>query len=172
MHTIWFPAPVCVLFRRLVNVVSSLSISHHYLAQKGEVSDPDTNWAVLKSFAWLPWTSRTKFVLAVDGSTLQADQDLKPKPAPRPRSKSRPLDVIHRLMYSPALYDPVRTPRYPIALCHGGFCATGDVDSYLTSLQVSTASTSVGLHHSPSYVNTTGPTCSASCGRRSAQRSS
>ncbi|KAI9436687.1 alpha/beta-hydrolase [Lactarius indigo] len=31
MSTIWFPAPVATLFRRLVNVISTASIAHHYL---------------------------------------------------------------------------------------------------------------------------------------------
>jgi hypothetical protein len=29
--TIWFPVPVATLFRRLVNVISTASIAHHYL---------------------------------------------------------------------------------------------------------------------------------------------
>ena len=29
------------------------------------------------------------------------------------------VDAIHRLMQHPALYDPLRKPRYPIVLCHG-----------------------------------------------------
>jgi len=28
-------------------------------------------------------------------------------------------DVIHQLLVHPALFDPIRTPRYPIVLCHG-----------------------------------------------------
>ena len=31
MSTIWFPVPVATLFRRLVNVISTASIAHHYL---------------------------------------------------------------------------------------------------------------------------------------------
>ncbi|GJE92665.1 hypothetical protein PsYK624_088200 [Phanerochaete sordida] len=119
MQTIWFPAPVGVLFRRLVNVVSSLSISHHYLAQRSEGSDPNASSATVKILAWLPWTARTRFALATDGNSSQGDPEPERKPAPRPRPANRPVDVIHRLMQSPALYDPVRAPRHPIALCHG-----------------------------------------------------
>lgn len=41
--------------------------------------------------------------------------------SPQPRKDSEPesLDVIHSLMLHPALYDPIRRPRYPIVLCHG-----------------------------------------------------
>jgi triacylglycerol lipase len=28
-------------------------------------------------------------------------------------------DIIHNLMRNPALRDPIRTPRFPIVLCHG-----------------------------------------------------
>src|SRR5882672_1398052 len=28
-------------------------------------------------------------------------------------------DIIHQLLVNPALFDPVRTPRFPIVLCHG-----------------------------------------------------
>jgi triacylglycerol lipase len=28
-------------------------------------------------------------------------------------------DIIHQLLVHPALFDPIRTPRYPIVLCHG-----------------------------------------------------
>jgi hypothetical protein len=30
-------------------------------------------------------------------------------------------DTIHQLLVNPALYDPVRRPRYPIVLCHGDY---------------------------------------------------
>ena len=41
-------------------------------------------------------------------------------PAPRwPKEPSE--DTIQKLMSSPALFDPLRTPRYPIVLCHGGY---------------------------------------------------
>ena len=34
-----------------------------------------------------------------------------------------PMDTIKKLMLSPTLFDPTRTPRYPIVLCHGR-CST------------------------------------------------
>jgi triacylglycerol lipase len=33
--------------------------------------------------------------------------------------RSETLDTMHQLLQNPALYDPLRTPRYPIVLCHG-----------------------------------------------------
>lgn len=134
MQTIWFPAPVGVLLRRLVNVVSSLSLSHQYLAQKSETGDSKTDWSTLKSFGWLSWSNRsaqTKFALAVDGDVPPLEQQHHHNPRSRPNpATNRTLDIIHRLMHSPALYDPVRVPRNPVALCHGAhtslysrFCA-------------------------------------------------
>ena len=35
------------------------------------------------------------------------------------RDTSRGPDQIHLLIRNPALYDPLRKPRYPIVLCHG-----------------------------------------------------
>ncbi|KAJ3515787.1 hypothetical protein NLJ89_g1542 [Agrocybe chaxingu] len=41
--------------------------------------------------------------------------------------RAHPPDLIHQLLVNPALYDPLRTPRYPIVLCHGlyGFDSRG-----------------------------------------------
>jgi triacylglycerol lipase len=44
------------------------------------------------------------------------DHDLKPSSGEKPIAAA---DIIHNLLQNPALYDPVRTPRYPIVLCHG-----------------------------------------------------
>ena len=49
-----------------------------------------------------------------------------PQKDPLPESESEkpntlPPDIIHQLLVNPALYDPLRTPRYPIVLCHGAF---------------------------------------------------
>ncbi|KIP03084.1 hypothetical protein PHLGIDRAFT_95195, partial [Phlebiopsis gigantea 11061_1 CR5-6] len=131
MQTTWLPAPVCVLFRRIVNVVSTLSISHQYLVQKREASDPKSPWSTLKALTWLPWArgaSQSRFALEIDGDipTLEPRSRQTPQPRPNPTT-NRPLDVIHRLMQSPALYDPIRVPRNPVALCHGlyGFDVRG-----------------------------------------------
>ncbi|KZT67126.1 alpha/beta-hydrolase [Daedalea quercina L-15889] len=44
-----------------------------------------------------------------------------------PQRTEPPKDTIHQLLNSPVLYDPVRKPRNPIALCHGlyGFDVRG-----------------------------------------------
>ncbi|KDQ16035.1 hypothetical protein BOTBODRAFT_31119 [Botryobasidium botryosum FD-172 SS1] len=39
--------------------------------------------------------------------------------APSPPTPPRSLSYIEKLMASPALFDPVRKPRYPVVLCHG-----------------------------------------------------
>ncbi|TRM62145.1 Alpha/Beta hydrolase protein [Schizophyllum amplum] len=53
-----------------------------------------------------------------------------PSQPPRPPEsdrKRRRTDVIHKLMANPALFDPLRRPRYPLVLCHGlyGFDTRG-----------------------------------------------
>ncbi|EGN98188.1 hypothetical protein SERLA73DRAFT_183099 [Serpula lacrymans var. lacrymans S7.3] len=50
-----------------------------------------------------------------------------PQPPREPEHDLKPLDTIHYLMKNPVLCDPVRTPRYPIVLCHGlyGFDVLG-----------------------------------------------
>ncbi|KIL67755.1 hypothetical protein M378DRAFT_177045 [Amanita muscaria Koide BX008] len=74
-------------------------------------------------------------------SSLEAEVSTNiPSPSPRKdrkdgRKQNRPpilekaqdLDVIHKLLQNPALCDPLRTPRYPLVLCHGlyGFDTRG-----------------------------------------------
>ncbi|KAF8631076.1 hypothetical protein AX15_002677 [Amanita polypyramis BW_CC] len=50
-----------------------------------------------------------------------------PPPPPRKTQDSAFPDAFHILLRHPALYDPLRTPRYPIVLCHGlyGFDTRG-----------------------------------------------
>ena len=130
MQTVWFPVPAAAFFRRIVNVVSTLSISHHYLSQSR--SEPDAH----PPLRWPAWLARTaKFdtqcfqrILHVDSHTAYTDlhvhtADIKDPPPPNCTffSGSRPLDQIHQLIENPALYDPVRKPRYPIVLCHGAY---------------------------------------------------
>lgn len=38
MSNIWFPVPVALFFRRVVNVLSTLSITHHYLLPRRSTS--------------------------------------------------------------------------------------------------------------------------------------
>ncbi|KAI0759369.1 alpha/beta-hydrolase [Trametes elegans] len=55
--------------------------------------------------------------------------DVREQPPRRTVAPTRPRrnDQIHQLISNPALYDPVRKPRYPIVLCHGlyGFDVRG-----------------------------------------------
>ena len=46
-----------------------------------------------------------------------ASEKLPPMTPPEPERD--PDDTIHRLLRNPTLYDPIRTPRFPIVLCHG-----------------------------------------------------
>lgn len=49
------------------------------------------------------------------------DQDpFKLLPAHKQKLAQLPPDLIHQLLVSPALYNPLRKPRFPIVLCHGG----------------------------------------------------
>ena len=126
MQTIWSPTPVVVLFRRLVDVFSSLSISQHYLLQKtpppSEANERKGSRNIFRSFPWLEWLRGTESVeLSMEGVAQAADAPSPFPPPARPRESAskRSLDIIHRLLYSPLLYDPVRAPRNPVVLCHG-----------------------------------------------------
>ncbi len=195
MSSVYFPAHVVVLFRRLVNVVSTLSISNHYAQRDasyapipgdtpatkrfsydqsrssvwprwpirhleglyttrervgdsgallkgmsrilviGEISDIRILTAALSLPSWIPgWSS-----LFLSPETVSNDPSynhappptMPPKPAPEerppphkvppkvPDETDLPQDTIHQLLANPALVDPIRTPRYPIVLCHG-----------------------------------------------------
>ncbi|KAI8986279.1 Alpha/Beta hydrolase protein [Trametes punicea] len=133
MQTVWFPLPVATLFRRIVNVVSTLSISHHYLQQTPPDAEPRRTFA-FQALQWLPWLGGSrgswKPLLADEsGAYMDSQGDDVGESPPRTTSPSRPRrnDQIHQLISHPALYDPVRKPRYPIVLCHGlyGFDVRG-----------------------------------------------
>ena len=138
MQTIWFPTPVSVLFRRLVNVVSSLSISHQYFVHKHETNDSSTSGTTVKSFAWFPWSRQTTFALAMEGDSESSELNAQQSPPQHPRpTRNRPLDAIHRLIQYPTLYDPIRAPRNPIVLCHG---------EWLHILEVFAVYSAIGLY--------------------------
>lgn len=163
MQNIWCPTPVFLLFRRLVNVVSTLSISHHYLLYKSSQAHSDSQ--VAKPAHWLPWLNGNTSLglsLSLQGSASQ--DDIPDVPPPRPQ------DPLHRLISSPALFDPVRKPRYPIVLCHGPFPVPSHSPPAHPPLQVSMASTYEAPLHFQSLGHTTGPVYSTSCVERSAQK--
>ncbi|KAF8968934.1 hypothetical protein BDZ97DRAFT_1902720 [Flammula alnicola] len=145
MSSVYFPAHVVVLFRRLVNVVSTSRSQPIYLThpRKRHHDAPRTN------VEWRWWTHRSNWY-RVDPrngswaslfSSPQPEMNLPPfddnTPPPSPpqkhfrdepnqpfdppnkESREQPPDVIHQLLANPALFDPIRTPRYPIVLCHG-----------------------------------------------------
>ncbi|TBU21832.1 alpha/beta-hydrolase [Dichomitus squalens] len=140
MQTVWFPVPVAALFRRIVNVVSAFSISHHYLHQPPSDSDvPRPGSYSLRWPAWPAYPQRLKsdeglqrprvgFLNMYAGSAEGTEvKDTPRTPPPTDSYDSWTPAQIHRLMHNPALYDPVRKPRYPIVLCHGlyGFDVRG-----------------------------------------------
>jgi len=56
------------------------------------------------------------------GGTLEPQSSGPESDPPAPQLPKEPRnDTIKKLMLSPALFDPIRTPRYPIVLCHGGY---------------------------------------------------
>jgi triacylglycerol lipase len=50
-----------------------------------------------------------------------------PEPVDRTREEQKDVDEIRRLIQNPALYNPLRAPRYPIVLCHGAPLAIHDL---------------------------------------------
>ncbi|KAJ7777872.1 Alpha/Beta hydrolase protein [Mycena maculata] len=160
MNGISFP----ILFlRRLVNVISTLSVSNQYLLLRQARADEKSEgkhptWTVLKALGLPAWRGVLWTGPAVDsGSSDHGSSDSlplwapgtspdgghAPNPAPKrpdtPEPSQEPppelepapdpakLDAIHQLLAHPALFDPIRTPRYPIVLSHGlyGFESRG-----------------------------------------------
>ena len=213
MSSVYVPANVTVLFKRIVNVVSGFSISSHYLNSRRAAAPPDAdadspqrptgsnvlteaettvsshytgsvNWprwattdawpnvslqtgeeskirteeaTILKgtqsSFAlgvklnnhlaalslprWLTgnWELPRMYSSHQETTHTHRHDDHTPSP-PSPdgnrdprhrklpsrdpfRQPSKDDDTIHKLFMNPVLFDPIRTPRYPIVLCHG-----------------------------------------------------
>ncbi|EPQ54812.1 alpha/beta-hydrolase [Gloeophyllum trabeum ATCC 11539] len=150
-------APVYLFIRRVVHVLSALSISNQYVllqSGKGKVDTGVLNIQVNKEKAFNtaggipdgPATlSSSKDVSpSTDGNVTNhhennESRDRSPDPTPepgRPSEDTKRLDTIHQLLQNPVLYDPIRTPRHPIALCHGlyGFDVRGP--SSFPSLQM------------------------------------
>lgn len=132
MQSLWAPPPVFALLRRIVNVVSSLSISQHYLLGKSphqpDASEPRNaatpSHVLFRPLEWLGWLNKERepvaFAMQSDVEAMSLPPRNPPPSAPRRRAPlNTPLDIIHRLMNSPLLFDPVRAPRNPVALCHG-----------------------------------------------------
>jgi len=207
MSSVYYPAHVVLVLRRIVNVISTLSISNHYLLPKNTVTDSDRgtvaqstvnlppsssplarhnelewpwsfrrrdwNWISLGllSTTTVPQESRApgvpslgegaqlfytfiispqlshpseasssqslkrqwswRSLLNTSAQTTPPDMEDLPPPSPprRKQDQRKPLnlplahhpspDPIHQLMQNPPLYNPLRTPRYPIVLCHG-----------------------------------------------------
>lgn len=189
MNNVHFPVQVVALFRRLVNVMTTFSLSGQYLIPKARAEDSETSsntpevnttsndfwWNPLSPNKWdwlrvgllldsvleqptkhststLPrWTSEGRCFFKDDTKSWPLNSFPSGSKAPSephtaaldtftisselPRGKSPPQepsegdsnDTIHRLLRNPALYDPIRTPRFPIVLCHGlyGFDVRG-----------------------------------------------
>ncbi|KAG6887327.1 hypothetical protein C0995_016146 [Termitomyces sp. Mi166 len=184
MNSVYFPAHVVLVLRRIVNVLSSLSISNQYILLKQAQADEEraklqpTNpkasslapslldlqgqeWPNLTSLKSWDWRRTLNLAASsVNGSPsigtrwswpallstftqtdLPTARDPPPPLKPQKNDKRSdaqtrlpeltrapaPPDTIHQLMQNPALYDPLRVPRYPIVLCHGlyGFDSRG-----------------------------------------------
>ncbi|KAI0036012.1 Alpha/Beta hydrolase protein [Vararia minispora EC-137] len=141
MQGVWIPVPVSLLFRRVVNVLSSLSLAHQVVFRRDDVLPsvdpvsipwPRIRWPT-ELFSLEPEQSSSSPLPPPPSGPSNSNSSPRPNPAPRPPdpTQSPPEDTrtdpIHVLMRSPALYDPVRTPRFPIVLCHGlyGFDVRG-----------------------------------------------
>jgi len=189
MNSVYFPAHVVLILRRIVNVISTLSISNQYLLKYANADEQSTradspaklspflkqsplstrrdvdvewpSWSYKRGWEWPPFglrENRGNFLDSLIDPALisiysaqisllernlstsaqldtqsQADQlpDFHEDPHPpealqlpspcEPELEPKPnsLDIIHQLILNPALSNPLRTPRYPIILCHG-----------------------------------------------------
>ncbi|KAG6844064.1 hypothetical protein H0H87_010062 [Tephrocybe sp. NHM501043] len=177
MNSVYFPAHVVLVLRRIVNVISSLSISNQYILLKQAQADeersrlnfkipsqrvlnlPVREWSQWKSLSGWDWSRVSSSINADPGSNqlgsrwswaallstftqveVPLHQEVPPPPKsqknerpqiklPPPEPTQAPTlpDTIHQLMQNPTLYNPLRSPRYPIVLCHGlyGFDSRG-----------------------------------------------
>lgn len=135
------PVRLVVLLRRLVNVISSLSLTNQYLISSSLHSHPSDPASPRSTSAWLisayspdlaplgwrvcsrptEYAPRSETNLPDPTSSLQPSRPCNEQrsPAPPPRGNTDYSDTIHPLMNNPTLFHPARAPRYPIVLCHG-----------------------------------------------------
>ncbi|ESK94257.1 lipase 2 [Moniliophthora roreri MCA 2997] len=152
MNNVYFPAQVVVLFRRIFNVFSGLSISNQYLLKHsketlkdGEQEQQQVNDTARAIWSWEgPWKRgamsdtlhlrekpRNLSASTESTSTNELPQNSRNRFEPPPElpesSEPESKDTIHQLLSYPALYDPLCVPRNPIVLCHGlyGFDTRG-----------------------------------------------
>jgi len=65
------------------------------------------------------------------------DQDQDPfklPPAHKEKLVQLPPDIIHQLLASPTLFEPLRRPRFPVVLCHGTPPLRWSLDTYFRIL--------------------------------------
>ncbi|KAG2340194.1 alpha/beta-hydrolase [Suillus weaverae] len=151
MNNVYFPVQVVALFRRLVNVMATFSLSGQYLILKARAEDTPSNapevptrpndfwWNPLSPNKW-DWLHDTKswpLSLSSSGSKVPSEPHATAPDTftelprgtfpPQEPSEGDSNDTIHRLLRNPVLYDPIRAPRFPIVLCHGlyGFDVRG-----------------------------------------------
>lgn len=103
------------------------------------------------------------------------EPEQKPKKEPRKRDLKELYghsdDTLHKLLINPALYDPLRRPRFPVVLCHGTLHRVARFHQALMVGQVFTAL--MFAVHPPSQCSkcTIGTTFCISCVNASAPRS-
>ncbi|KAI6042663.1 alpha beta-hydrolase [Pisolithus marmoratus] len=185
MNSVSFPIQLVTFIRRLVNVISTISLTNQYLLSRNQAEkrlsehqarppiglyhlllDPSLDkrwdwWRLGYRFSWSNivkpiWSTNSSDSLQSElyrehtaefTSSQTSDSAFPPETsyvlesqskawvlmAKEATSSSSPnvdpakQDTIHRLMSNPTLFDPIRTPRYPIVLCHGlyGFDTRG-----------------------------------------------
>ncbi|KAI6030838.1 alpha beta-hydrolase [Pisolithus orientalis] len=152
MNSVSFPIQLVTFIRRLVNVISTISLTNHYLFPRIQVENrlsehqarpgigpysPLLDSSLNDRWDWL--RPAYKGSVSPSETSLHASEALEFQSSisvsitkvvassSSPNVDLTTQDAIHRLMSNPTLFDPIRTPRYPIVLCHGlyGFDARG-----------------------------------------------
>ncbi|KAK7049413.1 hypothetical protein VNI00_006014 [Paramarasmius palmivorus] len=153
MSNVYFPAQVVVIFRRIFNVFSGLSISNQYLLKHSKETLKDgereeqASGTAKAIWSWEgPWKrgamndtlhlrglnaekfrNRSASTESVTSNENPTPDEFEPPPEMQNPPEPEVKDTIHQLLSYPALYDPLRKPRNPIVLCHGlyGFDTRG-----------------------------------------------